>query len=231
MEMVAKKLDLQPGMRVLDVGCGWGTLCKYLAANYQVECVGVTIGKEGAAYGKRACAGLPVDIRVQDYRELNEQFDRVVSIGCMEHVGEWNYREFLETCNRCLKNDGIFLLHSIGRNHYNFPRQSIPWMNKYIFPNGSLPSPIDITRYTKGLFVIEDWHNFGLDYAKTIECWRDNFVEAWPTLEHKYGGKPFFRMWIYYLSASSAAFKSRRLQLWQVVLSKDGLKREYRAAR
>lgn len=229
MELIAKKLDLKPGMRVLDIGCGWGTLCKYLAINYKVECVGVTISKEGVKYGKKINEGLPVDIRLQDYREVDEKFDRIVSIGILEHVGFRNYREFFSLARRCLVDDGIFLCHSIGRNHRQFPR-SEQFSDKYIFPNGNLANPADIVTATDGLFVIEDWHNFGPDYAKTLKAWRENFIKGWPQIERQYDER-FYRMWIFYLSMARGLFKARKLQLWQIVFSKDGLRREYRAAR
>ncbi len=172
MKLIAKKLDLKPGMRVLDIGCGWGTLCKYLAQNYGVECVGVTISEEGVAYGKKICKGLPIDIRLQDYRKVEEKFDRIVSVGMFEHVGYWNHRTFFEVAENCLVDDGIFLLHTFGFNHFDYPMRSDAWSDKYIFPNGQVPSTVDIAEATKNLFVIEDWHNFGLDYAKTLFFWR-----------------------------------------------------------
>ncbi len=242
MELIAKKLDLKPGMRVLDIGCGWGTLCKYLAENYKVECVGVSIGKEGVKYAKEILSyeqekfmpikGLPVEIRLQDYREVNEQFDRVVCVEMLEHVGRHNYPEYFNVVNRCLKEDGIFLLHVIGRNHVNYPFGSDPWMQKHLFPNIYSPDPEQIIKATKGLFIIEDWHNFGPDFAKTLLAWRENFVKGWPQLEDKKKyDERFYRMWMFYLSSSIGLVRSRRVQLWQIVFSKDGLKREYRAAR
>ncbi len=230
MELIAKKLDLKPGMLVLDIGCGWGTLCKYLAENYKVECVGVTISEQGVLHGKEICEGLPVEIRLQDYRDVKEQFDRIVSVGMFEHVGFHNYREFFQVARRCLKDDGIFLLHTIARNHSNFPLGSIPWAHHYIFPNGFLPDPMMISEATKNQFIIEDWHNFGPDYGKTLTAWRENFMNGWPQIKDKFDER-FYRMWICYLSFSISMFRSRKLQLWQIVLSKDGLKREYRAAR
>ncbi len=231
MDLIARKLDLKPGMRVLDIGCGWGTLCKYLAENYQVECVGVTIGEEGAKYGRNICKGLPVDIRVQDYREVTEEFDRIVSVGMFEHVSKHNYKEFFTVARRCLKEDGIFLLHTIGRDHSRkYPGGNSGFVHKYIFPNCYGPKPSEITKAIDKLFVIEDWHNFGQDYAKTLKCWRENFINGWPEIKEEYNER-FYRMWILYLSAARALFLSRRLQLYQIVLTRVGLQKEYRAVR
>jgi len=230
MELIAKKLDLKPGMRVLDVGCGWGTLCKYLAENYGVRCVGITVSKEGVKYAEEKCKGLTTtEFRVQDYRDVNEKFDRIVSVGMFEHVGSHNFRTYFEVMERCLKDDGIYLLHTIGMNHSNLPTV-IGCSHKYIFPNGQFPYYLELMKGTEGLFIMEDWHNFSQDYEKTLVAWRENFRQNWPKIEDQYG-KRFYRMWTFYLSFAASIFKSRKGQLWQIVLSKDGLRREYRAAR
>lgn len=229
LELIASKLKLSPGMTVLDIGCGWGGLAKHLAKNYGVSVVGVTVGKEGAAYARRTCSGLPVEIRVVDYRELNEKFDRIVSVGMFEHVGSKNYRKFFEVVNRCLGKDGIFLLHTIGVSDPRMERKD-PWTLKYIFPNGEIPYYLQVDKDIEGLFMVEDWHNFGNDYAKTLIAWRDNFVKAWPELEAKYG-PTFFRMWKFYLETSAGAFAARKLNLWQIVLTKDGLPNGYLSVR
>jgi len=229
MELIAQKLKLREGMRVLDVGCGWGGLARHLAKNYGVTVVGVTIGNEGAEYARKVCAGLPVEIRVQDYRTLNEKFDRIVSVGMFEHVGSKNYREYFEVVNRCLVDDGIFLLHTIGVHDVRM-EQKDPWTLKYIFPNGQIPYYRDVDEALEGLFLIEDWHNFGVDYGKTLLCWRDNFDVAWPQLESKYGNT-FYRMWKFYLETSAGAFAARKLNLWQIILTKDGLLNGYDSVR
>ena len=229
MELIAKKLMLKPGMRVLDLGCGWGGLSKYLAERYQVNMVGCTIGKDGAKFGREQCKGLPVEIRVCDYRDINEKYDRIVSIGMMEHVGPRNYRTMFEVANRCLVDDGIFLLHTIGNKSTIMPRCE-EFAHKYIFPNGTLPYTQDICKESDRLFILEDWHNFGNDYSKTLMAWHESFNRNWPKIEHKYGDR-FYRMWIFFLCSASAMFRSRQLQLWQVVLSKNGVQGGYQAPR
>ncbi|RWS17405.1 cyclopropane-fatty-acyl-phospholipid synthase-like protein [Dinothrombium tinctorium] len=229
MELISRKLKLKPGMKVLDIGCGWGGLCKYMAENYKVSVVGCTVSLEQATYAKKLCSDFDIDIRLVDYRDINEKFDRIVSVGMFEHVGEKNYRVFFEVVNRCLVDDGIFLLHTIGINDPRVPLTDA-FAHKYIFPNGILPYYRHITKYTEGLFVIEDWQNFGDDYSKTLMAWHSNFEKAWPSLKSKYG-EEFYRMWRFYLLTASGAFRARRLHLWQVVFSKNGLLGGYRSER
>ncbi len=219
LELVCRKLGLRKGMRVLDIGCGWGSFMKFAAERYGVECVGVTISRAQAEYGQRLCAGLPIEFRLQDYRGMSEQFDRVVSIGMFEHVGRKNHREYMEVVQRSLKDDGLFLLHTIGKN--NRKSAPDPWIDKYIFPNGDLPSLGQIGDAVDALFVIEDVHNFGADYDKTLMAWYRNFETARPTLAAY--GERFHRMWRYYLLSCAGAFRARDIQLWQVVLSKRGV--------
>lgn len=228
LDLVCRKLQLAPGMRVLDIGCGWGEALKFAAERYGVAGVGVTVSHEQADFARRLCAGLPIEIRVQDYRELDERFDRVFSIGMFEHVGVKNYRTYFEVKRRCLVDDGLALLHCIGANVSS--NHTDPWIAKYIFPNSMLPSAEQIAQAREHLFVIEDWHNFGADYDRTLMAWRDNFDAAWPGLRARYDER-FRRMWRYYLSASAAVFRSRRDQLWQLVLSPRGMRGGYRAPR
>ncbi|TKR33465.1 cyclopropane fatty acyl phospholipid synthase [Luteimonas gilva] len=232
LDLICRKLGLKPGMRVLDIGCGWGEALKYAAERYGVSGVGVTISREQAALAQELCAGLPIEIRVQDYRELDEPFDRILSVGMFEHVGVKNYRTYFEVAKRCLREDaadgGLFLLHTIGGN------QSVthtdPWIGKYIFPNSMLPSAAQIAAVTEDVFVIEDWHNFGTDYDRTLQAWRANVESAWDRLPPRYDER-FRRMWRYYLAASMASFRARRIQLWQLVLSPRGVKGGYVAPR
>lgn len=221
LEMVCRKLDLRQGQRILDIGCGWGSFAKYAAENYGVSVVGITISKMQVELGRSLCKGLPVEIRLQDYRELNEKFDHIVSLGMMEHVGYKNYRTYMETVSRSLADDGVFLLQTIGSNIS--VHKTDPWINKYIFPNSMLPSIKQIGQAIEGRFVMEDWHSFGSHYDKTLLAWFRNFDSHWDSLKSNYPAR-FYRMWKYYLLSCAGAFRSRDLQLWQIVLSKRGLK-------
>lgn len=233
MELVARKLDLKPGMRLLDISCQYGTLCKYLAENYHVHCVGINNNSKAIESAKTLCSGTPVDIRLMDYRQLEgseEKYDRILCIDMFEHVGHHNYRKFFEIVQKLLMDDGMFLLQTVARNTTQVQRSS-PFSAKYNFPNFSIPSPRDIVKFSKDLFVIEDWQNLGTDYAKTLYCWRENFINGWPKIQGKQHTERFYRMWIFYLSYTQALFRARKLQEWQIVLSKHGLRKEYRAAR
>lgn len=227
LDLIARKLGLQPGMRVLDIGCGWGEALKYMAERYGVDIVGITISREQAAYAAQLCDGLPVQVRLQDYRDLTGRFDRVFSVGMFEHVGVRNYRTYFSTIRRCLTGDGLALVHTIGSNVS--VRRTDPWIERYIFPNSMLPSAAQITRAIEGLFVLEDWHGFGPDYDRTLQAWRDNVERRWPSLPNY--DERFRRMWRYYLAGSMAAFRTRRAQLWQFVLSPRGVPGGYAACR
>lgn len=226
MELICQKLMLQPGMKLLDIGCGWGGLAKYAAERYGVEVVGITLSQEQKKLADERCRGLPIKILLQDYRDLPpQQFDRIVSVGMFEHVGYKNYRQFMQITANHLKDEGIFLLHTIGSNSTAI--RGDYWISKYIFPNGMLPSIQQIGRCTEDLFIMEDWHNIGADYDKTLMAWHENFNRNWPKLQHMYDQR-FYRMWNYYLLACAATFRARATQLWQIVLTKYGLKGGFR---
>jgi cyclopropane-fatty-acyl-phospholipid synthase len=224
-ELVCRKLGLQPGMRVLDIGCGWGGTAKLVAERYGVEVIGVTVSRQQAELARELCAGLPVEIRLQDYREVDATFDRVLSLGMFEHVGCRNYRTFFETVRRRLRDDGLFLLHTIGTERSETHGE--PWTEKHIFPNSMLPSARQIAAAIEGVFVLEDWHSFGADYDRTLQCWFQRFDAAWERLRDRYDQR-FHRMWKYYLLSSAGAFRARRLQVWQLVLSPGGVPGGYR---
>ena len=219
LDLACKKAGLKPGMKVLDIGCGWGSLAKYAAEKYGVDVVGITVSKEQVELGKKLCKGLPVEIRLQDYRDIDERFDAIISIGMFEHVGYKNHRHFMKVVHRCLNDDGIFLLHTIANNMSLTTADH--WTTKYIFPNGLNPSLKQIGASAEKLFVIEDLHNFGPDYDKTLMAWYKNFQDSWPLLKDKYGAR-FKRMWDYYLLMAAAAFRARDLQVWQIVMTKKG---------
>lgn len=219
LELVCKKLRVQPGMRILELGCGWGSFAKYAAEKYGAHVVGVTVSKEQVELGTELCKGLPVELRLQDYREVSGTYDAVISIGIMEHVGHRNYRTYFEVADRCLKDDGIAFVHTIGGN--KSVTTTNPWTGKYIFPNSMLPSIAQLGAAMEGLFVMEDWHNIGPDYDKTLMAWYTNFENAWDRLKHTYDER-FRRMWRFYLLSSAAGFRARKTQLWQIVMTKHG---------
>jgi cyclopropane-fatty-acyl-phospholipid synthase len=212
-------------MRILDIGSGWGGFLKFAAERYGVEGVGITISKEQAAYAEATKGSLPIETRLTDYMALEGQFDRVISIGMFEHVGYKNYPAYFRKVRSLLKPDGLFVLHSIGNNHST--THGDPWTEKYIFPNGILPSIKQIGSAIEGQFVMEDWHNFGADYDRTLMAWWANFDAAWPDLRDKYGER-FYRMWRFYLQVFAAMFRVRNINLWQLVLSPDGVRGGYR---
>lgn len=229
LELVCAKLGLQPGMRLLDIGCGWGCLMRHAAERYRVDGVGLTISRQQAELGRRRCQGLPVDFRLLDYRDFGrggvESFDRIASLGMFEHVGHKNYRAFFNVARRSLRDDGLLLLHTIGKNQSGTPTD--PWIDRYIFPNGELPSLGEIASAAEDYFVIEDVHNFGADYDRTLMAWHQRFEAAWPRFAAQYGER-FHRMWRYYLLACAGSFRVRANQLWQVVLSPRGVVGGYR---
>ena len=216
LDLICRKIGLEKGMRVLDIGCGWGGFARHAAERYGAQVVGITVSREQAELARERCSGLPVEIRLQDYRDLAERFDRIVSIGMIEHVCYKNYRGYMEIAARCLAPEGMFLLHTIGTNVSEHIGD--PWTDRYIFPDGMLPSVPQLGTAAEGLFRMDDWHNFGPYYDRTLLAWHRNFNDGWDRIKERYGER-FRRMWNYYLLSSAASFRSRRNQLWQIVLA------------
>ena len=228
LDLICKKINMQPGQKILDIGCGFGSFAKYAAEEYDVKVVGITISKKQLELAKILCQGLPVEIRFQDYKDLNEKFDHIVSIGMFEAVGFKNFRIFMNVISKNLNPEGLFLLHTIGSRKSS--RSTDPWFDKYIFPNGVIPSEKQITTASEGIFIMEDWHNFRADYDKTLMQWHKNFIGNWENIKDSYDER-FYRMWTYYLLSSAAAFRSGKNQLWQIVYSKYGVPGGYKSVR
>ena len=228
LDMICRKLELRPGERLLEIGCGWGGLARHAAEHYGVEVTGITVSREQQHLARVRCAGLPVRIELMDYRDLEGEYDKLVSVGMFEHVGPKNYGVYFATAARLMTDEGLFLLHTIG--HHATAAAVDPWIERYIFPNGKLPSARGIAAAVEGYFLIEDWHNFGADYDPTLMAWWRNFEAAWPRLEARYGRR-FYRMWKYYLHCCAGFFRSGQGQLWQLVLSRRGRQGVYRSVR
>ena len=228
MDLICRKLQFKPGLKVVDIGCGWGGFAAYAARQYGVEMLGITVSQRQVAKARQLCSGLPVEIQLKDYRRLEGTFDRIVSVGMFEHVGHRRYRTFMRRVRACLAPKGLFLLHTIGGNRS--VHSVDPWIGKYIFPNSMLPSTRQIASAAEGLLVTEDWHSFGPDYDRTLMAWYRNFINNWDHLKSHYDIR-FFRMWTYYLLCCAGTFRARRNQLWQIVFSRDGLREGYRSIR
>lgn len=228
LRLSCEKLELKPGMRLLDVGCGWGGMAKFAAENFGVSVVGVTISKEQYKLATERCKGLDVEIRLQDYRDITETFDRVVSIGMFEHVGHLNYSLFMKKISSCLDEKGLFLLHTIGVDQS--ASLADEWIRTYIFPHGMLPSVTQIASAAETHFIMEDLHNFGPYYDKTLMAWHKNFTSHWHQISDQYDER-FYRMWNYYLLSCAGGFRARASQLWQIVFSKGGYTQVYHAPR
>ncbi len=222
LDLICRKLKLEQGMRILDIGCGWGGFAQFAAERYDVHVTGISPAVEQVTLAKERTAGLPVRIMQADYRELADEaemaghFDRITSIGMMEHVGPRNLGTFFETCDTLLAADGMMLHHTIGSNEWK--THTDPWFDKYIFPGGVLPSLGQIARAAERVWSIEDVHNFGPDYDRTLMHWHQNIDSCWAEIPHY--DEWFRRTWEYYLLGSAAGFRVRALQLFQVVFTK-----------
>jgi cyclopropane-fatty-acyl-phospholipid synthase len=219
LELICRKVGLREGSTLLDIGCGWGSLAAYAAERHGARVLGITVSPQQAEVAREACRGLPVRIEVRDYREMEGRFDAVVSVGMFEHVGPKNYRTYMGVVERCLAPDGVSLLHTITGNRRT-PHID-PWLHRHIFPGANLPAPSEIAAAAEGLFVLEDVHNFGPDYDRTLMAWHERFEAAWPRLRERYEER-FRRLWRYYLLCSAGSFRARRSQLLQVVFTRPG---------
>ena len=229
LDLVCRKLGLEPGMRVLDVGCGWGSFVQFAAEQYGCRVIGITLSSEQANYAQHRCHGLPVEIRLQDFREVDELFDRIVSIGMFEHVGPKNHRLFMQMMRRCMNPDGLSLLHTLAlsRSWPNLSDSELIWTTNHIFPGGVLPSLAQIGQALDGLLVTEDMENFGSDYDHTLMAWHENFIRNWPDLKGVRYDDRFYRLWTYYLLSCAGATRARKYQVWQMVLSPLGVRGGY----
>jgi cyclopropane-fatty-acyl-phospholipid synthase len=219
LDWICERLLLRPGLRLLDIGCGWGGLARHAARHYGCHVIGITISREQFRYAQHWCRGLDVEIQLRDYREVTERFDRVVSVGMVEHVGYKNYGSYMRAAAHSLGNDGLFLCQGIcgqfSRVHAD------PWIKRYIFPNSMLPSLARLTRAAEGVFIVEDIKNIGPNYDPTLLAWEENFRRAWPRFADRYGER-FRRMWRFYLLSCAGAFRARSLNVFSILFSKEG---------
>ncbi len=239
LDLICRKIHLQPGMRVLDIGCGWGSFLKYASEHYGIQGVGITLAENQVELARKLCAGLPIEIRLQNYRDLAEKFDRIVSVGMFEHVRPENYSTYMTLVAKCLTQDGLTLLHTIGsRGRFNSGQS---WHEKYIFPGGMLPLRKEIAKAAFPFLKILDWHVFGEegevrphDYYRTLMVWYNNFKRNWTKISENYQDKAegkFYRMWKYYLLSCAGSFRAGASPLWQIVLSKCEYPRIYTPVR
>ena len=228
LDLVCRKIGLKAGDKVMDIGSGWGSFAKFAAEKYGASVIGYNVSSEQVSLSRELCRGLPVEFKLKDYREADEKVDHIVSLGMIEHVGYKNYRQYMKVVERCLSDKGLFLLQTIGSN--KSVTYADPWIEKYIFPNGMLPSIKQLASAMEGLFVMEDWHSFGAYYDRTLLAWYDNFFKNWGKIKNNYDDR-FFRMWQYYLLVFAGSFRSRKNQLWQIVLSKHGVPGGYKSIR
>ncbi len=232
LERICQKLQLKPGQRLLDVGCGWGALAAHAAEHHGVEVVGITVSAAQCLWIRERFAHLPIQVELCDYRSLpalfDKPFERIVSVGMFEHVGPRNHELFFRCLRQLLDVDGLMLLHTIG--HAARRGGTDPWIDAYVFPGGRLPSAPELIQASCAHLRLEDWENFGADYVKTLRAWWQNFAVNWPQLQGEFG-QDFYRFWRYYLLSCAGYFQSGQGQLWQVVMSRPDNLAVYRSCR
>ena len=224
LNLICRKMKLQPGMKILELGGGFGGLARFMAKYYDCSVTIYNIAQEQIKFAREFTEGLKVKIIENDYRVAEGLYDRVAAVGLCEHVGYKNYRILMQTAYRCLKDEGLFFIHTNGSNdtivHYE------PWMAKYIFPNSMIPSATQLTQAFDGLFMLEDWHVLSGNYNKTLMAWYNNFINNWYRIKDQYSNS-FYRVWRYYLLFSAASHRTRGAQLWHLVLSKNAMGTTY----
>ena len=228
LDLVCRKIGLKPGQLVWDIGCGWGAFMGFAAEKYGARCVGVTVSPDQAAYGRERYKDLPIEFQVKDYREFQGKTDHVVSMGMFEHVGHKNYRTYFEKARSVIKDDGLFMMHTVGSQWSTDTIE--PWLEKYIFPGGVIPSMAQIGKAIDGLWSVVDTHNIGPNYDKTLLAWYENFDRNWKK-DRTPEEERFYRLWKYYLLCCAGGFRARVLQVWQFVLSPTGVPEGYKFAR
>jgi cyclopropane-fatty-acyl-phospholipid synthase len=220
---LAAKLALKPGHRVLDIGSGWGGLGLFLADYFDARVTGVTLSSEQHAVSNQRARERGLEKRarfeLKDYRKLDPAFDRIVSVGMFEHVGAARYGEYFRHAHRLLKDDGVMMLHAIGR--FTPPTTTNPWIAKYIFPGGYIPALSEVLKAVeKSGLIVSDVEILRLHYAETLKAWRERFRERWDEAAAIYDER-FCRMFDFYLAGSEAAFRSGDMMVFQMQLVKD----------
>jgi cyclopropane-fatty-acyl-phospholipid synthase len=232
MDLICRKLRLREGDRVLDIGCGWGGLARWMAERHGCRVTGINIADGQVEYARRHVPSAAVEIVRMDYRDVPSAypgaFDKVVSVGMAEHVGWRNHRALFGAARSAMGRDGLFLLQTCGQD-VSRPIAD-PWIDRYIFPNGCVPSPAQLTSAAEGSFVLEDWHSMGPHYDRTLMNWWQRFERAWPGFRERYGDR-FYRMFRYYMLSCAGAFRARQMQLFQAVWSPEGVPGGYAAVR
>ena len=216
LDLIAAKLGFEPGQRVLDIGCGWGGMLRYFAEKYGINGVGVTISEDQYIQGNELCADLPVEIRLLDFKDLEDKFDRIYSVEMIGHLHPKKYRGFMEQIKRSLGPGGLFLLQTMGCDRSDI--KTDPWIEKYIFPDSHLPTASRIAKASEGHLVLEDWHCFSQDYDRTFSAWNSNLIAARDEIGADQDQR-VFRVWEYYLCACASGFRAGVNRLWQIVYS------------
>ncbi len=220
---IIKKLDLRAGQKVLDIGCGWGGLCFEMAKQSKCEVTGITLSKNQYEYCVKKSKELKLDnqchFELLDYRHLNGKFNRIVSVGMVEHVGRKFYKTFFKKINELMTDDGLSLIHTIGSTQPKGPPQ--PWISRYIFPGGLVPSASDlIDAVEKTDLILTDMESLIRHYDKTLKAWLVRFLENRDRAKKMYDER-FCKMWEFYLASCSAAFKYRDLLVYQLQIAKN----------